>query len=413
MVICLDLSKYQRRRKLIPSSLQNLTATPHMMEHLVCAIYGLTDNEISAISVTREDAEGGIKGNLSDSGRLRVKILFTSGQCQIKNWFVKIMLPNGQDTGEFNIFLNEIEFYRSVLPEMKEFVRAEGLENDFDDFDVPNILYSKAEGQDGAIIVLEDIVADGYVHERDNNGDKFLGIDEALAVVTSIAKIHAVSVAMQMQKHVDLGATHPSLKESGLMWAQADMSARLAVMKEHYCEMLKKSSELDSPTLLKRFRNKFDSQERLTELCQKRCAPSESHEVLTLQHGDFHFNNLLFKSTPQGIKVKICDWQLTYTGKQTGDLSYLLMSSLSHEAREDFEETIKEEYYNAYKSTIQRFSVSADERVEKSPLEKEYLETLPFSFFLSCGNIMANESQDRSVRFSYDMCKEAVSKAII
>lgn len=197
------------------------------------------------------------------------------------------------------------------------------------------------------------------------------------------------------------------------MWAQADMSARLAVMKEHYCDMLEKSSELDSPTLLKRFRKKFDSQERLVELCQNRCKTSESQEVQTLQHGDFHFNNLLFKNTQQGLKVKICDWQLTYTGKQTGDLSYLLMSSLSHEGREDFEEKIKEEYYNAYKSTIQRFAVSKQEPVEKTPLEAEYKETLPFSFFLSCGNIMANESQDRSVRFSYDMCKEAVSKSII
>jgi len=414
MVVCLGLSKYQRRaRKMIPSSLQNLTATPYMMEHLVCAIYGMADNEIQGISVTREDAESGIKGNLSDSGRLRVRITLTSGQCLTKNWFVKIMLPNGHDNGEFNIFLNEIEFYRSVLPEMKEFVKAEGLDNEFNDFDVPDILYSKAEGQDGAIIVLEDIVSDGYIHERDNNGDKFLDMEKASAAVTSIAKIHAVSVAMQLQKSVDLGAAHPSLKESGLMWAQADMSARLAVMKEHYCEMLEKSSELDSPTLLKRFRKKFDSQERLVELCQNRCKTSESQEVQTLQHGDFHFNNLLFKNTQQGLKVKICDWQLTYTGKQTGDLSYLLMSSLSHEGREDFEEKIKEEYYNAYKSTIQRFAVSKQEPVEKTPLEAEYKETLPFSFFLSCGNIMANESQDRSVRFSYDMCKEAVSKSII
>ena len=212
-----------------------------------------------AIRVSREDAEGGIKGNLSDSGRLRVKITLTGGEVLIKNWFVKIMPPsNGaqhhQVDGEFNIFLNEIEFYRNILPEMKEFIRAEGLDvTEFGDFDVPEILYSKA-GTDGAIIVLEDIITDGYAHQRDVNGDKFLQLDQALVAVNSIARLHAVSVAMQLQKHVDLGQEHPSLKESGLMWTQTDMTARLAVMKDHYCEMLKKSSELDSPTLLKRFR---------------------------------------------------------------------------------------------------------------------------------------------------------------
>jgi aminoglycoside/choline kinase family phosphotransferase len=54
--------------------------------------------------------------------------------------------------------------------------------------------------------------------------------------------------------------------------------------------------------------------------------------LLFFQHGDFHFNNLLFKREAGGrIRVMIVDWQLAYSGRATGDLSYLLMSSLSHE----------------------------------------------------------------------------------
>lgn len=411
MVICLGLSKYQtRRRKLVPSSLQNLTATYHIMEHLVTNIYNLAEDQIETVSLVREDQA--IKGNLSDSGRLRVKITLASGECMMKHWFVKIMPPNSQPDGEFNVFLNEIAFYRKILPEMKEFIEAEGLGDYIGDFDVPEILYSRADS-DGAIIVLEDVIADGYSHERDENGDKFLSVEEMLLAVKSIAKIHAISVALQLQKQVNLNSKHPSLRESGLLWTQADMCARLAIMKDHYCEMLQKSTKLDSPTLLKRFRNTFDSAERLAELCQKRCSTSESvNQILSLQHGDFHFNNLLFKTDCNGnMKVKICDWQLTYTGKQTGDLSYLLMSSLSPQNRELHEEMIKQEYYNAYNSAIQRFQV-LDKEVKKS-LDQEYQETLPFSFFLTCGNIMALESQDESVKFSYEMCKEAINKQII
>jgi aminoglycoside/choline kinase family phosphotransferase len=56
--------------------------------------------------------------------------------------------------------------------------------------------------------------------------------------------------------------------------------------------------------------------------------------MISCQHGDFHFNNLLFKREASGrIRVMIVDWQLAYSGRSTGDLSYLLMSSLSHEVR--------------------------------------------------------------------------------
>ena len=58
---------------------------------------------------------------------------------------------------------------------------------------------------------------------------------------------------------------------------------------------------------MKYSRNTFDSEERLAELSQKRCSPSQSNEVQTLQHGDFHFNNLLFKKTDSGMKVRNLD----------------------------------------------------------------------------------------------------------
>ena len=51
---------------------------------------------------------------------------------------------------------------------------------------------------------------------------------------------------------VDLATEYPTLVESGLLWTQAEMATRLAVMKDCYVELLKQSHEIDSPTLLKR-----------------------------------------------------------------------------------------------------------------------------------------------------------------
>jgi len=393
---------------MIPTSVQNLLASPYMLEHFVSKIYKINNNDIKSISV-RPDNEGGLKGNLSDSGRLGVKVAMVNGTVEQHFWFVKIM-PEASVGGGFNIFENEMAFYQKIVPEMRNFVLKEGLGEEFADFDVPQILYADSN-DDGAIIILRDVIADGYHHKRDENGDKFLSVEHAIAAVRSIAKIHAVSESLQSKQHFDLAAVHPTLAESGMLWTQAEMAERLEVMKDNYCELLEMSEELDSPTLLARFRKSFDSAERLMDLCQRRCEPGNPGKYRTLQHGDFHFNNLMFKEDQNGaVKVKIVDWQLAYTGKTTGDLSYLLMSSLSRDNWESYENVIKSEYFDAYDSTMKRLT---DGKVELKGLDMDYNDSLPLSFFLSCGNIMSTELQDKCVQFSYNLCKEAAIKEII
>jgi len=418
--LSLTSGRTRGRRRLVPSSIEQLLANEYMLEHLLKEIYGYEPDDIQSLSI-HKDTKGGMQGHLSDSGRLVVKLKLVDKTTRNISWFVKIKPRSNDDNNnnnnkanhELDIFRNEIEFYQKILPQMKNFLVNEGFGDQMIEFDLPEILFA-AEEEDGAIIVLQDIIADGYKHIKDCNGEKYLSSELAKVAVRSIAKIHAVSVAIQEKNKVDLATEYPTLAESGLLWTQAEMATRLAVMKDCYVELLKQSDEIDSPTLLKRFRNTFDSEERLIELCQRRV--KASNKTLSLQHGDFHFNNLMFKIQENGnIKIKIVDWQLTYCGKTAGDLSYLLMSSLSHETREQHEDEIKSEYFTTYLSTLKTLSNTG---LSKVLLDLEYTDSLPLSFFLSCGNIMAAEqqesaNQDRCVKFSYEMCKEAVQKEII
>lgn len=442
----LDLSGYRgryggyglpQRRQLLPASVDHLLYSSRVVEHLLSEIYGLDADSIASIAVRR--LSSGVQGNLSDSARIQLDIDMTDGSERRYNWFVKIrpqkkrnindgFVGNDDDDHEetcarpaatdFNVFKNEIEFYEKIVPEMRDFLAAEGFDTtsngDFC-FDVPEMLYAREEeenanGDGPAIIVLKDVIAEGYRHERDENGAKCLTPELARAALESIALIHAVSVSMQLKRQVDLADSHPTLVESGLVWTQADMAVRLGHMKDTYCELLRQSQELDSPTLLSRFMQTFDSEERLRELCAKRCRAKD--KMTSLQHGDFHFNNLLFKREAGGgrIRVMIVDWQLAYTGRSTGDLSYLLMSSLSHEIREKHEEEMKSVYYYTFNSALARL---VNTRCEKEVLEVEYHDSLPLSFFLSCGNIMGGEKEEECVKFSYEICKEAVEKEII
>lgn len=418
----LDLSSYGRKPKsTMPTTIENLIQNPRFITTYLCEIYGLEEAKMAKIGVKNRSCVG-IKGNLSDSSRLTVTVKLYSGVTQVYHWFVKILPTYNENNilvNEFNIFQNEIEFYTKILPEFKKMIEDQGLQQELE-LDIPEILLAK-ENSEGAIIILRDLAEDGYGQDRDENGDRFLSNEKAIAAVESIAKIQAVSMAYQMSQSQSLDKEHPILQEVGLMWASESISHRLISMKESYCDALSKCSKPDSPTLLKRFKRQFDSSERLKELCHQRVSVNDG--ILCLQHGDFHFNNLLFKPNGKGgQKVMIVDWQLTYTGRRPGDISYLLMSSLSQEMRDDHQEDIKQRYCQVFNETLEMLDTKdgfiSDPDEEESMFDEEYNKSLAFSFFLSCGNVMFQKEESQGgnktkADFSYDICREAAEKKII
>jgi len=160
-------------------------------------------------------------------------------------WFVKVQPDNHQNADlvtQFNLFENEIEFYQNIAPELKEFVEENQPYGSQINFDIPKLIYSEIEG-DRAIIILEDLVGDGYKQAKDANGDKYLSKEKAILAVESIAKIHAASYALQVKKNIDLGHEHPNLEISGHLWSNDEMASRLTAMKDYYCDILKESNQ--------------------------------------------------------------------------------------------------------------------------------------------------------------------------
>jgi len=397
----------------IPTSI-DMIDSERITLHLLKEVYQLDRDDIKTYSVFFPRG-GDIKGNLSDSGRVRISVVMENGDEKVYHWFVKLLPenhPNNELLSKFDVFKNEIEFYDKIAPMLKQFLK-ERISDYQVEFDIPNLLYSKQE--DGkAIIILEDLVASGYTQDKDENGNRFLTTEKAILAIRSIAKIHAASYALQMKEKVDLKKDHPILEESGLLWTHKEMTSRLFEMKEMYCEVLEKSDKPDSTILLEKFRKAFNSEELLVDLVKERMY-EEGESLNCLQQGDFHFNNLLFRSSNGKLEVKIVDWQLTYSGRAGGDISYLLMSSLDPAIREKEEENIKQEYYNAFITNIQLLGSPTDITItdEETLLEEDYQKGLPLGFFLSCGNIMAEERPSRRESFTYELCKEAAKKHII
>jgi len=403
----INLSNYIVKKGVrIPNSINQLIRDEGIVCGLLREIYQLEEGKIEELEV-RPLEEGDIKGNLSDSGRLNVRVLTTDKMEMEFNWFVKVM-PSHQDNNQlvakFNVFKNEIEFYSKIAPKLKQNLSESGESNI--QLNIPEMLYSDLQGEK-AIIVLEDLVSQGFKQERDENGAKYLSKKKAILAVEAVANIHAASYALQLNDNVDLAKEHPSLTESGLIWTQEEMSIRLNEMKETYCSLLEQSDKPDSSTLLARFRNAFSSSSMLREMCRNRCSDLEA--VNCLQQGDFHFNNLMFRETGETLEIRLVDWQLTYTGRVGGDISYLLMSSLDPRVREIAESEIRTKYYLQLNKMLDQLDCQKIDQVKK-----DYETDLKLGFFFSCGNVMTPEVQNKNkVTFTYQLCKEAAKKQLI
>jgi len=421
----MDLSSYRKKQQpRIPNSISQLLSDESIISGLLKEIYNHDPNNVEKINARLLSPCSDIRGNLSDSGRVRIIVKTSDGAELLYNWFVKLQPRNYKNTdmvSKFNVFRNEIEFYSKIAPELRKFITESNHSDDEIEFDIPKMLFSQ-EDDNQAIIILEDLGSEGYKQERDENGNRYLSKEKAILAVESIAKIHAASYALQVKENIDLARNHPSLGKSAMLWTNAEMTSRLFAVKDVYCEFLKLSKKADSPMLLERFRNTFDSEELLRDLCLERCS-SDDEGILCLQQGDFHFNNLLFKEDEGKLKVKIVDWQLTYNGRSGADISYLLMSSIHPKQFEMEEENLKERYFNSFNKT---FSALQNQQTEMEledeninvdeKLEMEYDRSLQLGFFFSCGNVMHKENyedKDRKVSFTYQLCREAADKNLI
>ena len=117
--------------------------------------------------------------------------------------------------------------------------------------DIPEVLFAQ-EDADGAVIILEDVIEAGFNQERDESGCRFLSLDKALLTVSSIARLHVISMMYERRLATRLDDRHPSLREAGLMWTEDLLTSKLDTVKENYCDVLSKSPRPESPALLER-----------------------------------------------------------------------------------------------------------------------------------------------------------------
>jgi hypothetical protein len=68
-------------------------------------------------------------------------------------------------------------------------------------------------------------------------------------------------------------------------------------------------------------------------------------EVLTIIHGDYRLDNLLFDPTPGGTPIAVVDWQTCTTGTAAADVAYFVGAGLPADVRREAEEDLVRSYH--------------------------------------------------------------------
>ena len=120
----------RRKRRQLPTSVEQLLANDYMLEHIISKIYGVEPNNVRRIRVRLNSQDDIIKGHLSDSGRVSLTAELVDGLVITADWFLKVKPQTADDsksiigTRHFDVFNNEMNFYTKILPAMQSLLSS-------------------------------------------------------------------------------------------------------------------------------------------------------------------------------------------------------------------------------------------------------------------------------------------------
>lgn len=280
--------------------------------------------------------------------------------------------------------VREIHFYTTLMPVLKDFCRAAA--DAKEEWPVPPCYYAKYRQGSDSVLVLDNMKASGFrmVDFRDG-----LSLDQAIAAVESMARLHASALAYRLKLDVDLPQAFPFL-------------FRPEAAAESYQQLLERglpqlatflhtagTSDGESPSQLHAVLAKLHKlRPKARETIANLLRPTSP--IATLTHTDFWCNNLLFRQRSAGqTECCILDWQMATYSRPTNDLALLLVTSVSGEIRRKDTGRILDAYWRRFLSTAEDLGLQVESSLSYSrqELEQEYERSLLLAVLLGIGSV--------------------------
>ncbi|XP_060530518.1 uncharacterized protein LOC132704514 [Cylas formicarius] len=259
---------------------------------------------------------------------------------------------------------NEIQWYSKIIPLFKEFQEECGFEETSDFFPEMyggrlSLDSQKTEPDDDSILVLENLIVDGYKNE-----DRYIGFDLKTSknILRRLATFHMGFIAMKLKKpelfekevktYLEEMKPPPPPKDGGDPFPNPNEYILKAIGENPECSPL--ISKLEVVLQHDFFKT----------------VPEIVEPWATVSHSDFWVNNIMVKYEGDDVKIKFVDFQMCRYRSFAFDLIFFLLTSVQTPIQKQYFDELIRYYYFEFVKNLKLF------KVDLSLSYEEYLEEL-------------------------------------
>uniref|UniRef100_A0A1B0CKG0 CHK kinase-like domain-containing protein n=2 Tax=Lutzomyia longipalpis TaxID=7200 RepID=A0A1B0CKG0_LUTLO len=227
------------------------------------------------------------------------------------------------------LFETEIEMYTKTLPAIGKYLLCSLDERVF----FPNLIYhSKSPNY---VLVFDDITDKGFAKVTNQ-----LNFENSKLIFSKLAKLHACSMFLEQKTN------EVSDYKQGLFRVRPDGV-------EHMLNSISKlideiATWPNHENYVEKFKNIHENFHRKIRRLYSVNTPTDGYNVLN--HGDFHFRNMMFKTDKQGTAYDfmLVDYQVCIWGSPALDVIYALYMVASKDTLEKHREDLLTHYYDEF-----------------------------------------------------------------
>lgn len=253
---------------------------------------------------------------------------------------VKLTSSKVNQLADANVFDNELNLYKYYIGPMEDLLAQAGYSNSYF---APKLLYASAEPQ--PVIILEDVT-----HKHFELYKSSMNFEDTKVIAEKLARFHAASFCL-LKNGLKKTSDDPF---SGLF--KANPSQGVKFMEENFSIFAEEIAKWEG------FEKYAEKLEKLASKFLQRGIEIYNPEVdrfsvKVLNHGDFHYNNMLLKFDGERASVSdvlFIDFQLSFWGTPAVDLLYLLYLVSHKQARDEHRQELIYYYHQKFVDALEK-----------------------------------------------------------
>ncbi|XP_037775107.1 uncharacterized protein LOC119572204 isoform X1 [Penaeus monodon] len=350
------------------SAMQCSILTNHLVQHVLEADKG---NNATLTSWCFDDLTS--DGDNYSTYVTSVKVAYSQGGAALETTYVAKLNPCGNvsKSGSLtsSMFEKEGQFYTKLEPALSLELTALGHES----LRVPTFFYVSLD-RGHEVMIMENLQVHGF---RMNDRKKGLDVIHATLVIQELARLHAASILLKINKGPEL--LNEVLSKD---WMNFDKTT-------HDFLKLKYSGHVDNAIVTLEKIGGYDKtvawlrdlKPRALEILEDQAKDAGPFNVVS--HGDCWNNNLLFRYNAEGkpVEVMLLDLQLIRQASLAIDLNFFLYTSLDGHTRRSNITSFLDTYYECFKSVIE--SAQRDMPFTQEAFKQEFVDKHLYGFLFA------------------------------